>query len=267
MTAPGEDEPLAPWVDLPTLQAIPALNGLSEDALQLAATAATEVLFILSGQRWPGVRAMTLHVTGRIDGGPVPLPVATPWGAFTGRAGCGCHSTDLDPQAGRIHQVLAVTVGDVSIPLDQVQVVDGFHLRVRRGDSTTDPLAVNRWPTVDGYYSLWPGGAVVCGRPAAAVVELEAGEPPPAGGLLAAQVLATEFAKALADSDDCQLPGNAVSVNRQGVSVLLDPTEIYKQRRVGLPAVDAWLTAVNPNHLQAAPTVWWPEQSTVERLS
>jgi len=45
-------------------------------------------------------------------------------------------------------------------------------------------------------------------------------------------------------------------VVRQGVSFeVYNPNDVYSNGKTGLPEVDMWLAAVNPHHLQAAPSV------------
>ncbi len=46
-------------------------------------------------------------------------------------------------------------------------------------------------------------------------------------------------------------------VQRQGVTMeMADPTLLYTEGRTGLPLVDAWLHAVNPNNLHSPSRVW-----------
>lgn len=256
--------PLAPWV------ADADVTGTDASAEQVTAAiaVASEVLWALSGRRWPGAREDTLRVPAEPGEWHVPWPSSLT--LFTpGRTrGCGCHSSHLDPQLpGPITAVVSLKLGDTDVPAEQIVVEDRRVVRVKPGaDATTDPLAVNLWVDDEGFYALWPSGACSCGRAAGAELTVQWGTPPPEAGAAAAQQLATEIAKGLSGGN-CRIAGNVTSVNRQGVSVLLDPTTFLDKGRTGVPLVDLWLQAVNPNKLQRPPEVWFPEADAPVRLA
>lgn len=105
--------------------------------------------------------------------------------------------------------------------------------------------------------SAWPGQNL--GRPAGEVgtwtVEYTRGTPAPAGVANLVGRLASEFVSACAGGK-CRLPRNVTTVQRQGISFeVYDPKDMYANGKTGLPEVDMWLSAVNPNHLAAAPSV------------
>lgn len=76
---------------------------------------------------------------------------------------------------------------------------------------------------------------------------------------LALGELACEFLAAF-EGRDCQLPSNAISITRQGVTVDLGDVEtLYRQGRVGLPISDAFLRIANPNRLMSASRVHTPD--------
>lgn len=236
------------------------------EQVKAAVAVASEVLWALSGRRWPGERRDTLRV--EVGSGDLHLPFPSSFTAYTpGRTrGCLCHSSHLDPQLpGPIATVVSLKLGDTDVPADQVKVLDRRIVVVEPGaDATTDPLAVNMWTDEEGYYSLWPGGGD-CGRATFAELVVEWGTPPPEAGAAAAVQLATEIAKGLSGAA-CRIAGNVTSVNRQGVSVLLDPAVFLKEGKTGVPLVDLWLSAVNPHKLSSPPSVWWPEADTPVRL-
>jgi regulator of sirC expression with transglutaminase-like and TPR domain len=71
--------------------------------------------------------------------------------------------------------------------------------------------------------------------------------------------LACELLKAL-QGKDCKLPGNAVAVTRQGVSVDLESVgNLYAQNRLGLPISDQFLRSVNPGRLMSRSKVYTPD--------
>jgi hypothetical protein len=82
------------------------------------------------------------------------------------------------------------------------------------------------------------------------VVTYQRGTPVPVAGQIAAGLLACDFAKSC--TTGCELPGNLSSLSRQGVEVTLaDPTEELNGGLTGIPQVDQWIRAVNPNKLSS----------------
>lgn len=263
------------WLDVAELATeFPALTA---EQRQAAAQTATDVLHALSGRQYHGRRTERLLVAPAVSGPSIPLGLGSPFAAFlpVRTTGCGCHARDLDPMLpGPIVRVVRLVVANVDVPLGQVVVHDRRTVRVRPpGGSIPDPLAVNFVTDGEGFYSLFPSGAVSCGRRATVDLTVEWGAEPPAGGRLGALALAREIAKGIGGDDSCRLPGNVVSVNRQGVTVLLDPATFLSAGRTGIPEADEWLASVNPSvskdgrGKRAASTVWWPEAPIVERLS
>lgn len=85
------------------------------------------------------------------------------------------------------------------------------------------------------------------------------GAPVPEGGLMAAQVFATELAKYI-NKQPCAFPDRTISFSRQGVSgTLLDASEFFKEAKTGLFLVDLWLSAVNPGGNRKRPSITSPE--------
>lgn len=269
LAAPAQPgDPVGLWVTAEALADNADLADSTPEQRAAAARTASDVLYALSGRRWPGARIERLRLAPQA--GTVRWGMPSPFGTSgPRRPGCACHSNRLDPQLpGAITRVVRLTVADTDVPAAQVEVLDQRVIRVIPGsDPALDPLAVNRYVTLDGdAYSLFPGAVACCGNTATVELVVEWGTLPPASGLLAALALATEICKGLIGGD-CQIAGNITSVNRQGVSVLLDPNEFLKEGRTGVPAVDLWLAAVNPNNLAAGAEVWWPESPTPERLA
>jgi hypothetical protein len=103
----------------------------------------------------------------------------------------------------------------------------------------------------------WPCGDG-CDEPPV-VVTYEWGMDVPALGELAMGEVACEMLKAL-QGKDCKLPGNAVGVTRQGVSVDLESVgNLYAQNRLGLPISDQFLRSVNPGRLMSRSKVYTPD--------
>lgn len=77
----------------------------------------------------------------------------------------------------------------------------------------------------------------------------------PAGVDKLVGVLAKEFIVACDSGVKCRLPRTVVSTTQRGVTHVFDPSKILAAGKTGLPEVDMWLAAVNPQHLQEAPAV------------
>lgn len=254
VVTPELGDPLDVWVSAADVTAkVP-----SADAEQAAAAAqtATDVLYALSGRRFPGERTAVLRIRPTLTGGGGELmPLSAPWSTTPGSRRSGCCARSFDPLLHPIRSVVSMSIGGTDVPAEQIKVDNQSTIRLVRG-AVDDPLAVNYYAGPDGTYSLWPGSCGCAGPTADLTITW--GADPPAGGLTSAALLATEFAKALV-GEQCRLPGNVVSVNRQGVSVVLDPTALLDNGRVGVPFVDTWLASVNPNRLKQEPLLWTPE--------
>jgi hypothetical protein len=82
----------------------------------------------------------------------------------------------------------------------------------------------------------------------------------PAAAALAAGVLVCELAKAYTRDPSCALPERVQSVAREGVSVqFMDPHDLALIGRTGVPQVDLWLQAVNPQKITQSARVWSPD--------
>lgn len=73
-----------------------------------------------------------------------------------------------------------------------------------------------------------------------------------------AAILACELGKALC-GQKCRISGRITSVNRDGVSIQLDPKTFLRAGLTSLPEVDQWLQVVNPKGLPSRGEVWSPD--------
>jgi len=81
------------------------------------------------------------------------------------------------------------------------------------------------------------------------------GNPPPSGTAELVGLLAKEFLAACSGGK-CRLPRRVKTVTRQGVGYdMADPTDLLAAGKTGIPEIDLWLAAVNPNHIASAPAV------------
>ena len=86
------------------------------------------------------------------------------------------------------------------------------------------------------------------------------GEPPPHGGKMAALSLAYQFGLAEIGDDGCAIPNNTTTITRQGITISrVDPNEFLNAHRTGVPDVDLWLVAVNPQGRPSRGGVWSPD--------
>src|SRR5262245_26071858 len=90
-------------------------------------------------------------------------------------------------------------------------------------------------------------------------VTYKAGIEPPLEGKAAAAALACELVKACTGGD-CNLPSNAVRIVRSGGTIdKLEPLAIaLLSGATGVPAIDSFMAAWNPNRLRRRPAVYTP---------
>lgn len=157
---------------------------------------------------------------------------------------CGCnHGCDLGgPRAvhllGPVYDVTEVKIAGVVLNSSGYKVEGNVLYRVG-----------GPWPTQDlgkpvGEANTW-------------AVTYQLGIEVPEGVDALTGILAKEFLTALdKGSNQCRLPRTVTATTRNGVSYrVYDPAVIYANGKTGLPEIDLWLAAVNPNHLYAPSTV------------
>jgi hypothetical protein len=105
--------------------------------------------------------------------------------------------------------------------------------------------------------SWWPSQDMSrpAGEPGTWEVTYLRGFEPPAGTAKLAGLLTAEFYQACTGGK-CRLPRSVSEVSRQGVTHrVVNPSDIYSTGKTGIPEIDLWLAAVNPNRLISAPIV------------
>lgn len=250
----------APWAELADLPDNCAEYGAATDVLEDALVIASDVLFELSGERFPGHCQDTIRPCGTY------LPnFSAPWSTsglvdrhYWGDV-CGC---DRSTRCGcnrlrevRLHGRPVATIRQVKI---DGEVLDPAFYRL------DDWRYLVRLPDGDGSNPGWP----CCQRLDLASTEAETfevtytyGQPPPPAGVWAASELACQLAAARDPGNDkCKLPDNVTSVVRQGVAVtMLTLRDFLSQRQTGLYMVDLFLAAYNPGGNQRRATVISPD--------
>jgi hypothetical protein len=210
--------------------------GLGPTVAADACAAASDLLYALSGRRWPGSceRTVTLELTPpvRPTGADVRRAVQGHGRGVGGRVVLGVRLPDYPVTA--VSEVL--DADGVAFPAETYRVVNG---------RTLERL-------YEGARVSWPGCEIT--------VTYDWGTLPPDGGKAAAVEYARQFILARAGDSACQLPKRIQSITRQQITMtLLDPGGYLDQGRTGVPQVDQWITAVNPAGLKRRPYVWSPD--------
>lgn len=216
--------------------------------------AATDLLFQWSGRRFPGIceRKIRPCVAEREPGGlRRPSGWNSGWGICRCMGGCSCPGRrELDLGAYPVREIVEVLVdGDVVDPslyrLDDQRTL--VRLRDPNGSSPGWPSRQNLSldDTDEGTWS----------------VTFRWGQEPPEAGVHAVAVLACELAMACDPErqEECRLPKNATSVTREGITMVLSPSDFLDRNgNTGLYEVDLFLQAFNPTRERRRPSVWWP---------
>lgn len=246
------------WTDEATVTGDNAdLQAIDPATLDLAITWASDMLFDLSGRRWPGacvttVRPLADHRCLSDATWPDPLhsfdtSAAVALGAFPGIGGWfggGCAGIpEVDLGVYPLTEVTEVLLDGATLDPSAYRI-DNDRLLTRVDGSG--------WP-------CWQDLTKAATQPNTWQVTANYGTAPPAGGHACATLLAREFALALIASSKCRLPSRTQQVTRQGVTIVAYPQSILDGGRVGLPEVDAWITSVNPKRIRARATVVSPD--------
>lgn len=202
---------------------------------------ASEVLFELSGRRFPGPCPFVARPCARrrrVDasctvGEWFPGDTRGSWGSCTcNRAQrCGCSSLseiDLGPDVVSIEQVrvdgTVVDANEYAVELQR------FLVGYSKADGSD-----RSWPCCQDL-RLPPTA------PGTFEVQGTRGLMPPMGGIKAAASLSCELIASATPGQDCRLPKRVTSITRQGVTIaVLDPLTLFAEGRTGLAEVDLWL--------------------------
>jgi hypothetical protein len=251
----------APWTTVAEVRlvgtslAISGASGyLSDDIVQSAINVATDLLFTLSGQQFPGECATILRpcsprncfgAYGAISSMPwIPDESALP------PTPCGCGympSLDLGywPVTNVVYaKVDGSFVDPTTYRLDQNRYL--VHL-----DGASPDFTNNGWPSCQ-----------FLARPSTATgtfeVMIEHGIQPPSAGSYAAARLAYELLKPL-NGGACQLPAKVTTANRQQLAFTMINPSMLDNGLTGIYEVDMFLMAYNPNRSRGQAMVWSPD--------
>lgn len=240
-----------------------ALNTVSAAMVNDAIDMATDLLYVLSGQQYPGECVKVLR--------PCPPPNLSCFGDVLGGVGgidttLRGHHVDLDypyeHSSCSCHWMPKIDLGYWPVVNVAYVKIDGVTI-----DPSTYRLDERKYlvrlanPTDNYSNPGWP----LCQRldrasdaPETFEVMIEHGVAPPPSGRAAARKLAGEMAKACAGMA-CALPGKVTSVHRQGVAMtLIDPAMLDKGL-TGVYEVDLFLKAHNPNGRRGKSVMWSPD--------
>ncbi len=197
----------------------PDLEQSDTAQMEWAIQQASEILYRLSGSRYPGICSQTVRPAAEQISCWAPR-----WPVWPSRRDVDCRPVSKIRLAGYpIQSIVEVVIGGV--------VVDASAYELRRNRELAR-IDGERWPVCnDGTF----------------FVTYEYGQNPPLSGIAAAGQLACEIAKACPGSDgsieDCALPEGTVRITRQGLTIDTQALGLWLigQMRTGMPLVDAFL--------------------------
>lgn len=239
------------------------VERLPDGVWEASVATATEVLWALTGRQF-GACPRTLrpcHVPcpcdpcDRCAGGQGPqwLP-ALIGGQFynlTCQKGDGCQCGSELPTVilpGPVHRILDVMVDGKTLASSAYAVYD------RRSLVRTDG---GTWPSCQHLERELT-------EPGTWAVTYERGKPLSQAGKRAVGLLACELSR-LCAGDNCRLPSRVTSVVRDGVTWSFDAEGFYTEGLTGIPEVDMWIKAVNPNKIMRRASSWSPDGPKMPR--
>lgn len=270
--------PCAPWVSSNDVwnccgQPTETVNGI-ECAVDFTAEAlaATQALWELSGRLYSGLCEQTVRPCGQMVCGFQMLSrgyIVGPWdygpsfsigwtGGYWGYDNyhaCGCNPLDVVLLPGYpVRDIVEVKIDGAVVDPDTYRL-DNRRKLVRMRDPA-DPSTQLFWPSCQ-LLDLNDD------QPGTFSVTYRYGMDPPMLGQEAAMELACELHKACSNSIECNLPGGATRIVRQGVtierSVFTRWGQIQGVWRTGLTRVDAFLNSFNRTGMTRRPVTWSPD--------
>lgn len=208
--------PCQPWFDwedvIATCPTVSGLAGLDQAVKDRIIAQASEIAYLLSERRYPGVCDITRSLCQSCS---------------CGQECCSC------VQRERISLSDTFPVASV----DEV-IIEGVPL-ARAGHWRIDNW---RWLVrYDG--DPWPR-AIDLNEDDDFVVSWRQGRVPPIGGQIAAASFAAELGKACIPNQACQLPQRVTTIQREGVTyTVIDSMKMLQDEQTGFYPLDLWLMA------------------------
>lgn len=257
----GESGPCN-WVFDPSL-CCPDWGSYGQELRDRAIRYASMVLWAATGRQY-GLCPVTVRPCGKYTSGGMPSiwgytfslyagGGAGLWYPYIGGDGewrncacpvsnCGCRPDCQVYLPAPVSSVTSVNVDGAIVP-DSAYRVDNRKWLVRTDGNCWPDHADYNVDSGTGFFEVsYVRGAMV-----------------PAALLDAAGTLACEFAKGCA-TGSCRLPGNVVSLARQGVTVqMMDLNTLLTRNLTGIPEVDQIIVSLNPHGLKERLRVYSPE--------
>lgn len=251
----------ADWIteaDIAACNCPPADPNISETMMLVA----TEIMYALTGQQWPGLCSETVYPCPRDRGffslnpDPIWTPLGEAWPAVSSECldtnGCGCGGVPVVRfDRDRIVEVTEVVIGT------DVLADTAWRLDIdRRGYALTRIDGAN-WPCVNRVDDTLPNAKSWS-------VAYTYGQAPPAHVVHATAVLATELVKDCVGDESCRLPGRATVVTTEGVTYDLEG--LGGDVVAAIPEVKWVVDAVNPGRVMRRARIVSPESVDNRRV-
>lgn len=228
----------APWATEEDITCGPCLGIYDIEDMEPFLALASETLYNFTDGAYPGICTDTIRPPsscGCRAGGPDWSAYAT-WGSGFRYRGCRCaHVDEIELPGWPAVDVTEVLIDGTAIDPARYRI-DNHRSLVFQPDYA-DPAGRRHWPITQR-----------ADRPPTDEftweVTYEFGSAPPAGGVVAATVLACEYAMSCIPElqAQCRLPRNTVSVTKKNVGVVMaDPAQLAERGETGIPEVDLWL--------------------------
>lgn len=253
--------PCQPWIDCGDIRAL-CDTELGDETLTGVAVQASQIMFELSGRQFATGCEKTVRPEGLVENTCWSYGlndwVGSPWfwswngmswGWYGGPGGgcyCQCRPLSRVLLSGYpVTEIVEVTIDGTVVDPTTYRLDEYRYLtRVRDPLDLDTPLFwpacqdLDRAATESGTFS----------------VTYKYGSQPPLAGKAAATALACE----LLPGADCKLPTEAVRVVRAGITMeRLQPlATMLRQGMTGIPAIDSFIAAYNPNGLRRRPAVY-----------
>ena len=213
-----------------------------QERLANAITCASELLYALSGRKFPGTLEAVVRPwpTAFSEGRRVRnWPIYT-WGVCYGPPHIRCEA----PTAIGLGRTPLVSIEEVVI---NGEVIDPLQYRIDD----------HKW-LVRTDCCAWPMCGCTCDD---FTVSFTFGDKPPELGVQAALMLSAEFYRAMTPGNkNCKLPARVTSISRQGLTIgLIDPMDFMDKGLTGIYQIDMFLLAYNPGKQIKKPTVFSPD--------
>lgn len=212
-------------------------------------TTATQILYLLSGQQFPGLCTDVVRPCNCSDCSGLPIPVHFPSGWRNVCGGCGgyCGTSGAAILLPK-RPVLSVTevLIDGEVFLDRRLDSPGWLVRTDGGT----------WPTCQDITEASTEAGTW-------QVSYIYGKNPPEALQFAAMILSSELVKACVGDATCRIPAGAVTVQRQGITYDFN----VASGKTGLYEVDQILSAFNPGGIKRRARLYSPDEITWARTT